>query len=130
MCISAPDAERYLYRLLEERTEDVNISHRSMPSWRSHVRFVRSKPYRAWYLIEAKGEIVGAVYLSKADEIGVFLFRKHQGHGLGPKAVAAIMKRHPRRRFLANINPRNKGSIAMFESMGFRHLQNTYEFNS
>ena len=87
------------------------------------------KPYRAWYLIEAKGEIVGAVYLSKADEIGVFLFRKHQGHSLGPKAVGAIMKRHPRRRFLANINPRNQGSIAMFESMGFRHLQNTYEFN-
>ena len=40
------------------------------------------------------------------------------------------MKRHPRKRFLANVNPRNKKSIAMFEAMGFRHLQNTYELNS
>jgi len=122
-----PDAPRHLYRLLEERGRDVNISHRAMPSWRAHLRFVRSRPYHAWYLIEADGEIAGAAYLSKADEIGIFLFRSHQGRGLGPEAVKAVMKRHPRKRFLANVNPRNKGSIAMFEAMGFRHLQNTYE---
>ena len=82
-----PDAPRHLYRLLEERGRDVNISHRAMPSWRAHLRFVRSRPYQAWYLIEADGEFAGATYLSKADEIGIFLFRSHQGRGLGPKAV-------------------------------------------
>jgi RimJ/RimL family protein N-acetyltransferase len=126
---SVPDAGRHLYRLMEERTDKVNISHRAMPSWAAHVKFVQSKPYRAWYLIEVDGEMVGATYLSRQDEIGVFLFQAHRGRGIGPKAVAALMKRHPRKRFLANINPRNKGSIAMFESMGFHHIQNTYELD-
>jgi len=127
---SVPDAERYLYRLMEERTDAVNISHRAMPTWSAHVKFVRSKPYKAWYLIEADGEIAGATYLSKQDEIGIFLFQLYRGRGIGPKAVAALMRRHPRRRFLANINPRNEGSVAMFEGMGFRHIQNTYELES
>lgn len=128
LCVyEVPKAVRHLYRLLQERTEATNISHRKMPSWRAHLRFFKSRPYRAWYLIDVGGEIVGAIYLSQANEIGVFLFRTHQGRGLGSEAVKAIVKRHPRKRFLANINPRNERSIAMFEALGFRHLQNTYE---
>lgn len=122
-----PEAARILYRLLEERTDDINISHRAMPSWRAQLAFIKSRPYSAWYLVEHEKEFVGAIYLSKANEIGIFLFREHHGRGLGKQAVKAIMKRHPRKRFLANINPRNTGSIAMFEGMGFRHIQNTYE---
>ena len=121
------EAPRVLYRLLEERNEEINISHRSMPTWRAHLAFVRSKPYAAWYLLEQDKEFVGAIYLSKMDEIGIFVLRAHQGKGLGKKAIKALMKRHPRKRFLANINPRNTNSIGMFEDMGFRHIQNTYE---
>lgn len=122
-----PQAAEILYRLLEERSDDINISHRSMPTWRQHLSFIRSRPYTAWYLLEHEKEIVGSIYLSKTNEIGIFLLRAHQGRGLGKKAVQTLMKRHPRKRFLANINPRNGNSIAMFEGMGFRHIQNTYE---
>jgi len=121
------EAPRLLYRLLEERNDEINISHRSMPTWRAHLAFIRSKPYSAWYLVKAGREFVGAIYLSKTNEIGIFVLREHQGKGLGKKAIQALMKRHPRKRFLANINPRNTNSIGMFEGMGFRHIQNTYE---
>ncbi len=36
---------------MSERSADVNISHREMPSWDAHLEFIRRKPYTAWYLI-------------------------------------------------------------------------------
>lgn len=123
----SPDALGVLYRLLEERDPEVNISHREMPSWDSHCAFVASRPYAAWYLIVAESEPVGAIYLSRADEIGVFILRAYRGKGYGRRAVLMLMEQHPRERYLANINPANEGSIAFFRELGFRHIQNTYE---
>jgi RimJ/RimL family protein N-acetyltransferase len=124
---TSPEAPDVLYRLLEERSPEVNISHRAMPSWEQHCAFVASKPYDAWYLIEADGGKVGAIYLSKTNEIGIFLFRSHRGAGYGKRAVTMLMERHPRDRYLANINPKNDASIAFFRELGFHHIQNTYE---
>ena len=123
----SPDAPSVLYRLLEDRNPEVNISHREMPSWDAHCAFVASRPYAAWYLVEAEGERVGAVYLTRTDEIGVFIFRARQGCGQGKRAVLMLMERHPRERYLANINPANGHSIALFRRLGFRHIQETYE---
>lgn len=122
------NAERILYWLLEERIgeDHVNISHRKMPSWREHLRFFRSKPYLAWYLVVVAGEAVGSVYVSKASEIGIHLFKAFQGRGIGPEAVKELMRRTPRRRFLANINPANEKSAAMFKRLGFKELQHTF----
>jgi RimJ/RimL family protein N-acetyltransferase len=125
-----PDADRILYALLEERegADAVNISHNGKtPAWREHLKFFRSKPYRVWFLIHVEDLIVGSIYLSKQDEIGVFLFRAFQGHGYGPAAIKELMRRTPRRRYLANLNPANDRSKAMFERLGFRHVQETFE---
>jgi RimJ/RimL family protein N-acetyltransferase len=122
------EAPALLYRLLQERNADVNISHRAMPTWRQHLAFIRARPYRAWYLIRVGPSLVGAVYLSKQNEIGVFVLREHQGRGYGSDAIRKVMARHRGvKRFLANINPRNPRSIALFTDLGFRHIQNTYE---
>ena len=120
--------DQLLYELLKERDEITNISHRQLPDWPSHVAFVASKPYTAWYFIQGdKLETYGAIYLSKTDEIGVFIFRRYRGNGYGPSAVRKLMEMHPRDRYLANINPQNERSISMFSGMGFRHIQNTLE---
>jgi RimJ/RimL family protein N-acetyltransferase len=121
-----PDRALVLYQLLEERDPAANISHRAMPSWDEHVRFVETKPYEAWYFIEREG-IVGACYLSKQDEIGVFVFKAHQGKNYGPWAIEAIMLKHGKRRYLANISPRNERSAEIFRNLGFKQIQATYE---
>ena len=110
----------HLYKLLEERDENVNINHGKMPSWEEHVKFVNSHPYQVWYLIETD-EIVGATYLTYLDEIGIFIFQDHRGNGYGPQAVRLLIELHPREEFLVNINPRNLTSIAMFGRLGFVH---------
>lgn len=121
------DCYHALYDLLKERTGNVNISHEKMPSWKEHERFVSSRPYAHWYMIEVGGAFKGAVYLTKQDEIGIFIFQAHRRKGYGAKAVKMLMEACPRKRFLANINPANERSIRMFEELGFVHLQNTYE---
>jgi RimJ/RimL family protein N-acetyltransferase len=124
---SSPEALRILYQLLEERSPEVNISHRELPAWESHCAFVASRPYTAWYLIDIEGTPVGAIYLSRMDEIGVFILRAHRGNGYGKRAIVMLMEHHPRKRFLANINPANVRSAAMFRDLGFERIQETYE---
>ena len=123
-------AKEILYELLRERSSEadkfVNISHRKLPRWKDHVRFVDSKPYAAWYLIRHGEDYVGTVYLSKSDEIGIVLLRRFRGKGFGPQAVAELLRIHKRKRYLANINPKNERSIGMFSKLGFVHIQNTY----
>jgi RimJ/RimL family protein N-acetyltransferase len=131
------EAEAILWRLLEEREPHQNISHRRMPTPEEHRAFIASRPYAAWYLIEVVTdcvdtvalitEIAGAVYLTRDNEIGVGILKRFRGFGYGREAVRALMAKHPNGRFLANINPANESSRAMFESLGFRHIQNTYE---
>jgi RimJ/RimL family protein N-acetyltransferase len=118
-------AEDVLYALLGERIPSQSISHQYMPTIRSHKDFVRSHPYRAWYLILAGDDVVGSIYLTKNREIGVFVFKKHQRHGYGSAALTELMQRWPGR-FLANINPLNESSIGLFQRFGFKHIQNTY----
>ena len=117
---------RFLYALLLERRPDESISHRRMPSFDDHRRFIDHRPYLHWYLIRSKKCAVGSVYLTPMDEIGVHVLYAARGSGLGKKAVKAIMSRHPRKQFLANINPANFQSISFFKGLGFRLIQQTY----
>ena len=124
-----PDRHELLWRLLLERDDTINISHRVMPGWCQHIAFVDSKPYAAWYFITDGDEVRGACYLTRGDEIGIHIYRVSQGRGYGPRAVEAIIREHGPRRYLANISPRNEPSAAMFARLGFKLCQHTYELN-
>ena len=121
------EAPTVLYELLKERDgrDDINISHRELPSFEEHLAFVASRPYLCWYLIRASDEWAGSVYLTEAREVGLFLFARFHGAGVAEEAFAELRRRHPGR-LLANINPRNARSIAFFEAQGMRLLQLTY----
>jgi RimJ/RimL family protein N-acetyltransferase len=123
-------APELLYRLLEERGPHVNISHRGMPTWKNHLRFIAGHPYSAWYLVRSGQDYVGAIYLTALGEIGIGVLAQWRGHGFGRAAIRALMRKHPRSRFLANINPSNATSIRMFSEMGFQIIQQTYELRS
>ena len=122
-----PDRHQVLFDLLKERDDKENISHRELPEWWQHVQFVDKRPYQVWDFIEVDGEIVGACYITKHDEIGIFIFKKHQGQGYGPEAVRLLMFMNGKRNYKANISPHNERSAAVFSKLGFTHVQNTYE---
>jgi len=116
-----------LYKLLEERTPEQSISHKKMPTYAAHCNYVMGRPHIDWQLIQFGGEYIGAIYLSKQNEIGISIFKKYQNQGHGTNALNKFIEKHSDKRLLANINPANTESIHLFEKMGFKIIQNTYE---
>jgi RimJ/RimL family protein N-acetyltransferase len=133
----ARDPHVFLYKLLDERQPEESISHRGMPSMEEHRRFILGRPYRCWYLVQnATGLWVGTVYASDRNELGVSVLREFRRQGYARAALHAIIAKHdplpaiPGKRaggYLANINPQNEASIALFRALRFRLLQHTYE---
>ena len=41
----------FLFELLKNRDQFENISHKIMPTFKNHEKFVKSKPYFKWYII-------------------------------------------------------------------------------
>ena len=118
---------RFLYDLLKERNSKINISHKRMPTWEEHVRFVKSKPYSKWYIIYNKDEKIGSVLLTFENEVGIFIKNDVQHTGTGSVALQLLIKKNPHLRYLANINPKNKESIEFFQKNNFKLIQYTYE---
>lgn len=117
-----------LYNLLAERTPEQSISHRKMPTWEEHRSFVESKPYMMWALIlNDDGDTVGSIYLTYQFEIGIFIYQMFQGQGYAKAAILEIMDLYPGE-LLANINPNNTASLALFAKLGFKQIQVTYRY--
>lgn len=130
-----------LYEILQERTGDaaINISHAGMPCFAEHRKFVASDPYRCWYFGVLKDKtIVGAIYLTLQNEIGIQVREEHRGQGYGKEMLGRLLAEHQPLpavpgvrpgRFVANINPANATSIKLFTGLGARLIQHTYRFD-
>lgn len=140
-----PGALEYLYELMKAREPEVNISHREMPSFEQHRQYVTRRPYRFWYLIERQGQgtfepaWIGFISVTENNEIGIVLGKNHRGNGFGPMAISMLMSMHRPNpavpgartgRWLANIAPANERSLRTFARLGFRKIQETFEFQS
>jgi len=100
----------FMYDMLKERKPEEVISFK-MPSYHQHVKFIESKPYKAWYIILEDDFRVGNIYLTHNDEWGYFIKKESQNLGIGTKALKELVKLHPRKYYYANINPDNKVAI-------------------
>jgi len=127
--VSSGDHE-FLYQLLLERDPRANISHRKMPTFQQHVKFIKSKPYSKWYIIKYDNQDAGSIYLTYMNEIGIFLKKEFHGKNIGKKALNLLIKSNPRDRYLANVSPKNKKSNRFFKKNGFQLIQYTYVLKS
>lgn len=129
---------KFLYALLSERSPEQSISHKTMPSFNEHARFVWEMPYREWLLIEATNVrgLVGAAYLTHNNEIGIFISKSAQRQGYGEAAVRYMLENYepfvalPSGRpghFVANVAPGNEPSRKLFERLGGKLIQVTYQ---
>lgn len=119
----------FLYELLKERNSSINISHQKMPTYNKHINFILSKPYSKWYIIFKQNKKIGSIYLSKQDEIGLFLKKETWKTKIGEKAIELLMEKNPRERYLTNINPRNKKMKNFYQKNCFKLIQHTYELH-
>ena len=120
---------RFLYDLLMERNPKANISHKKMPTYNEHVSFVSAKPYSKWYVILYRVNKVGSIYLTSQNEIGIFIKKSFQNKQIGNIALRKLIQKNPKKRYLANVNPKNKKSIRFFKNSGFKLIQYTFELS-
>ena len=129
-----PDAVDLLYELLRERPTKANISHAELPSYEQHEKYVLSRPYRAWYMIKTNEAFVGAIYLTKHNEIGIAILNQYQRLGYALQALDRIRKitplpgipGHRNSRYVAHVAANNEESKALFIKAGGRLLSLTY----
>ena len=117
----------FLYDLLKNKDPNANISHKKMPSYDEHVKFVMSKPYTNWYIIEYEKKNVGAIYLSKQDEIGISINNDYEYDQIVKPALKLLMKLNQRKRYLANTSPKDVRSQEFLLKNGFTGLEYVYE---
>ena len=117
----------FLYELLKSKDPNANISHKKMPSYDEHVKFVMSKPYTNWYIIEYDKKNVGAIYLSKQDEIGISVNNDYEYDQIVKPALKLLMKLNQRKRYLANTSPKDVRSQEFLLKNGFTGLEYVYE---
>ena len=120
---------RFLYNLLMERDAKANISHKKMPTYNKHVSFVSAKPYSKWYVVLYGVDKVGSIYLTSQNEIGIFIKKSFQGKQLGNIALRKMIQKNPKKRYLANVNPKNRKSMRFFKNNGFKLIQHTFELS-
>lgn len=130
-------APEFLWALLLERTAhpEQNISHHEMPSMKEHLQFVADHPYRIWEIIVYRGQWVGVVSITPRNEIGIQILPEFRRRGFARAAVQRLLRRYSptgeasiaSENFVANINPKNAASIALFTGLGAELIQVTYK---
>jgi RimJ/RimL family protein N-acetyltransferase len=134
------DAAQILWDLLAERPKEASISHKKMPTLAEHLAFIAHHDpmaktamslgpfavYQDWCFIEEAVGIVGAIYLTNRNEIGVAIFKECQGRGFARDAIALLMMKHGERNYYANVAPENVASQRLWEKLGFKLIQHTY----
>lgn len=122
---------QFLYDLLLERKNFVNINHKKLPTFREHENFIKSKPYEKWYIIIDDNNIkLGTIYLTKKSEIGIFIKNSYSKLGIGSVALQLLISKNPKKIFYANINPQNTSSMKFFKKNGFKPLKFVFELNN
>jgi hypothetical protein len=118
----------FLYDLLLHRNAIENISHKKMPSFKQHLKFLNLKPYKKWYIIIQNQKKIGSIYLSFQNEIGIQLQNDVQSDTIQKNAFNLLIDKNPQKRYLVNINPHNKKKISFFKNNDFKLIQFTFEF--
>lgn len=138
---SVKRSPEFLLRLLAERPPQANISHGKLPTLQEQRKFMFSRPYRSWFLVEREGNgvwdgaYVGAVYCTNRNEVGIAILQVYQRCGYARAALEALMyqlkplKAVPAFRpgyYVAHVAPGNEPSHALFQALGGQVVASTY----
>ena len=120
----------FLYELLKNKDPNANISHKKMPTYDEHIKFVLSKPYTNWYVIEYDEKNAGAIYLSKRDEIGISISNDYEYEQIAKTAIKLLIELNPRKRYLVNVRPKDIRTQEFLLKNGFSGLEYVYEMKN
>ncbi len=124
-----------LFEILKKRTH--TISHKSLPTFQEHKKFVLNHPYRVWFIVKNKYDDIGTVYILKNNSIGINLFKEKTT--ATPWIIKKILSKYKPLKeiksvraaeFDFNVSPGDADYISILKKMGARLAQSTYVFEN
>lgn len=117
----------FLFDMIKSRPYYVNIHHKTPPKIIDHIKFIESNPYEAWFIILDDDIRIGNCYITKNNEIGLFLMDGWRTSHAGSEALRILMKYGGTRKYYANISISNEASQYFFSKNGFNPISYIYE---
>ena len=117
----------FLYKMLQDRDDRFNISHHELPPYKVHEAFCADHPYRAWKIIYRDGLRIGNIYLSKQDELAIWLAETPEDPEVMAATIHLFLRTVLPKRLLMNVAPLNIKKAAFVRSLGGALIQHTYE---
>ena len=120
-----------LYFLLEKR--QFNISNTEKVNFNDHINFLNNNPYRNWFLVEKNKKLIGSVYTTYGNEIGVNLINADEDEYI--YIIKEIIKKYKplkekksirNENFVINVDPNNTYLLKALKKMGMKLIQNTF----
>ena len=62
---------KILFEILKKR--EYSISHKKIITFEKHIKFVKSHPYRNWFLIYQEKDVIGSIYITFENLLGINL---------------------------------------------------------
>lgn len=120
-----------LYELLKKRK--YLISHKLLPEFEDHKRFVLKNPYKYWYFVLLEKVKIGTFYITFSNSIGINLINHDQD-------TVEILIEYIRKNFIPeepksslvpedfhiNISSENKELKKIFNKLNIKIIQETY----
>jgi hypothetical protein len=122
------DDYSFLYYLLEGRPEEESISHKSMPSFIEHAKFLDSNPYKFHFVIYDNYNPIGVLYISHKNEVGIHFIKDIEGKEREEsfEALVDFILRTKEKLFF-NVSPKHKLLNKILKNKGLLTIQHTYE---
>ena len=130
---TSKEDSQLLYEILKERDKKNNISHKIMPTFKEHINFVKSSPYRYWFFIKKANNLIGSTYITYNNEITVILLKKNKNNFINTlklilthiKPLRGIASRR-NQNFTLNLAPNNRFYIDILDKLGQKKIQETF----
>ena len=126
-----------LFKILKDRKINSSISHKKLPTYKEHKKFVLSMPYRYWLFIRGENINLGSVFVSRNNEISINLLENDEStyaevlHFVinNFKPLKAIPSKR-NSNFILNISPKNKFVLNILKKFKIEKVQETYKVDN
>ena len=124
--------KKELFNLLKMR--NFLISHEGKISFSTHCQFVEDHPYRQWFFIEFCNKIIGSIYISKDNSLGIDLNKENLIHLAGTlnilykkykplKGINSVRNKN----FFINVSDKNNYLKQALKRLGYSPIQTSYQ---
>lgn len=125
-----------LFYLIKQRGSHA-ISHKSVPAFSDHAKFVKNHPYRHWFIVLNDAAPIGSIYIGTENCLGIFLlnWRLDVLEAVLEKITTTYNPLPPvpsvrTKGYFINVSPYNKELLSLIDQLELKLIQKSFAIPS